>query len=67
MGSILGLYKLTEVLDMGGHVSFFLFVIIMEYLNKVLHNMQENPDFNHHAKCDRLQITNLSFADHLAP
>ncbi|CAK8572209.1 unnamed protein product [Lathyrus sativus] len=27
--------------------------------------MQKNPDFNHHAKCERLQITHLTFADDL--
>ena len=35
----------------------------MEYLNKLLFKMQKNPDFNHHAKCERLSITNLAFAD----
>lgn len=25
--------------------------------------MQKNPDFNHHAKCKKLCITNLAFAD----
>ena len=40
-----------------------LFVIIMEYLNRLLHKMQRNPDFNHHSKCEKLNITNLAFAD----
>ncbi|XP_058782964.1 uncharacterized protein LOC131657602 [Vicia villosa] len=44
-------------------LSPLLFVITMEYLNRLLVQMQENPNFNHHSKCERLQITNLTFAD----
>ncbi|CAK8567986.1 unnamed protein product [Lathyrus sativus] len=35
----------------------------MEYLNKSLHKMQKNSNFNHYAKCESLKITNLAFAD----
>lgn len=38
----------------GGPISPLLFVIIMECLNMLLFKMQKNPDFNHHAKCERL-------------
>lgn len=37
----------------------------MEYLNIPLYKIQKNPDFNHHAKCEKLQITNLTFVDKL--
>ncbi|XP_058734079.1 uncharacterized protein LOC131605787 [Vicia villosa] len=40
-----------------------IFVVIMEYLNIILHKMQRNHDFNHHVKCEKLRITNLSSAD----
>ena len=43
-------------------ISPLLFVIIMEYLNKCLRKMHRNPNFNHHAKCEKFHITNLSFA-----
>lgn len=47
----------------GDPLSPLLFVIIMEYMNIPLHKMQKISDFNHHAKCDRLHITNLAFTD----
>lgn len=34
----------------------------MEYLQQFLHQMQLDPNFNHHSKCERLQLTNLMFA-----
>ncbi|CAK8530499.1 unnamed protein product [Lathyrus sativus] len=49
----------------GDPLSPLLFVIIMEYLSRLLLKMQRNPKFNHHAKCERLQITHLTFADDL--
>lgn len=38
-------------------------MIMMEYLNRMLGKMQNNPDFNHHAKCKKLKLTNLTFVD----
>ncbi|CAK8544756.1 unnamed protein product [Lathyrus sativus] len=35
----------------------------MEYLNRLLSKMQHNHNFNHHAKCEKVKITNLDFAD----
>ncbi|CAK8530494.1 unnamed protein product [Lathyrus sativus] len=49
----------------GDPLSPLLFVIIMEYFSRLLLKMQRNPEFNHHAKCERLQITHLTFADDL--
>ena len=37
----------------------------MEYLDRVLYKMQRNPDYNHHAKCEKLSITHLTFADNI--
>lgn len=42
-----------------------LFVIVMEYLYRVLKKLRNNPNFNFHAKCEKLGIINLSFADDL--
>lgn len=39
------------------------FVVIMEYLNRALYIMQLDPDFNHHAKYEKLNIVNLSFPE----
>lgn len=47
----------------GGPISPYLFAFIMEYLQRNLHQMQLNPDLNHHSKCEKLELTNLMFAD----
>ena len=49
----------------GDPLSPHLFVITMEYLSRLLFRMQKNPDFNHHTRCERLQLTHLTFADDL--
>jgi hypothetical protein len=49
----------------GDPLSPLLFVIIMEYLNRLLLQMQHNPNFNHHSKCEQLQLTNMIFVDDL--
>lgn len=46
-------------------ISPLLFVIIMEYMNRLMYKMQTNPNFNHHAKCEKLNLTNLIFVDDL--
>ncbi|XP_058776710.1 uncharacterized protein LOC131651047 [Vicia villosa] len=50
-------------LRQGDPISPLLFVIMMEYLNRLLDDMQENYNFNHHAKCEKLGITNLTSVD----
>jgi hypothetical protein len=37
----------------------------MEYLHRCLKNLHKKPDFNFHPKCEKLQITNICFADDL--
>ncbi|CAK8538493.1 unnamed protein product [Lathyrus sativus] len=65
--NIMGDY--TEVLQAkrgirpGDPLSPMLFVLIMEYMNKLLVKMQRDPNFNYHAKCESLKITNLTFAE----
>lgn len=51
-------------LRQGGHFPL-LFVIIMEYLHRVLQKLKHIPNFNFHSKCEKLSIINLSFADDL--
>ena len=52
-------------LRQGDPLSPFLFAIAMEYLSRSLNTLQDNPDFNFHPKCERLNITHLMFADDL--
>ncbi|XP_058747226.1 uncharacterized protein LOC131620243 [Vicia villosa] len=49
----------------GDPLSPLLFVITMEYLNRLLCQMQDNPKFHYHSKCKRIKLTNLIFADDL--
>lgn len=49
----------------GHHLSPLLFIIVMEYLHRVLSKMGRHPDFSFHDKCESLRIIYLSFADDL--
>ncbi|CAK8577522.1 unnamed protein product [Lathyrus sativus] len=56
--------KAKKGLRKGDPISHFLFVVVM-YLHRSLHKISKIPDFNFHAKCEKLQIINVSFADDL--
>lgn len=45
----------------GDPISPLLFVFIMEYFNRLMEQLQLNPNFNHHAKYEKLGITHLTF------
>lgn len=45
----------------GDPISSMLFVIIMEYIYRLIYKMQLNPNFYHHAKCENMNLTNLIF------
>lgn len=49
----------------GDPISTYLFVITMEYLNRIMWKMPEIPNFNHHAKCEKIKITHLMFVGDL--
>ncbi|XP_019248388.1 PREDICTED: uncharacterized protein LOC109227643 [Nicotiana attenuata] len=46
-------------------MSPYLFVLAMEYLNRSLKTLTQNPDFNFRPKCARLQVLHICFADDL--
>lgn len=48
-----------------GPLSPFLFALSMEYLSRCLGELQLNPDFNFHPKCEKLKLTHLIFGDDL--
>lgn len=41
----------------GGPISPLLFVLLMEYLTRLLQQLDKVPDFNYHAKYERMKIT----------
>lgn len=43
----------------------YLFVIVMEYLSRLLKKLTKNPAFKFHPKCVKTKITQLGFADDL--
>ncbi|XP_058742526.1 uncharacterized protein LOC131615023 [Vicia villosa] len=47
----------------GDPIPPYLFVLVMEYMSRLLHKMQLNHNFNHHSRCAKLDITHLAFAD----
>lgn len=61
--------KMTEGLQarrgirQGDLISPFLFVIMMEYLKRLLDKIQEDPNFNHHAQFKKLNLTHITLAD----
>lgn len=40
-------------------------MIDMEYLSRLLKTLKDNPDFNYHRRCDKMNIIQLGFADDL--
>lgn len=52
-------------LEVGGPMYPLLFVLVMEYLHRILQGLKDEPNFNFHPKCERLNITNIWFADDL--
>lgn len=54
--------KAQRGISKGGPFSPLLFVLIMEYLTRLVEKMQIGPNFNHHPKCEKVNLTNLTFA-----
>ncbi|CAK8535011.1 unnamed protein product [Lathyrus sativus] len=47
----------------GNPISPMLFVIMVEYMNRLMVKMPQNSNFNHYSKCEKLALTHMAFAD----
>ncbi|KAL5184132.1 Transposon TX1 uncharacterized protein [Glycine soja] len=62
-GELSNVLEAKRGIRQGDPISPLLFVLMMEYLNRIMVKMQKDPNFNHHSQCERLGITHMSFAD----
>ncbi|XP_062114776.1 uncharacterized protein LOC133826231 [Humulus lupulus] len=64
-GRIQGSFKGEKGLRQGDPMSPLLFVLIMEYLTRLLAHYSDKKGFGYHPLCKHLRLTNLCFADDL--
>ncbi|XP_058766071.1 uncharacterized protein LOC131639605 [Vicia villosa] len=57
------LHEARRGLRQGDPISPLLFVIMMDYLDRLLRRMYTDPAFKFHSKCEKVGLTNLTFAD----
>ncbi|CAI8607234.1 unnamed protein product [Vicia faba] len=63
--SLTGHLPAKRELRQGDPLSLMLFVLIMEYLHRLLQKIGRNTNFNFHSKCEKIKIIDFCFADDL--
>lgn len=58
-------FEAKKGLRKGDPLSPFLFVMIMEYLSRLLKKLGQDPQFNYHPKCAKLNLIQLGIANDL--
>ncbi|KAL2920834.1 LINE-1 retrotransposable element ORF2 protein [Bienertia sinuspersici] len=58
-------FKGEKGLRQGDPMSPFIFAIGMEYLSRCMQELSDEPDFNFHPRCEKIQLTHMMFADDL--
>lgn len=47
----------------GDPTSPLLFVLMMEYITRMLLQLDKIPNFNYHSKCEKMKLTSLTFTN----
>ncbi|XP_062093797.1 uncharacterized protein LOC133799824 [Humulus lupulus] len=64
-GRLQGSFAARKGLRQGDPISPLLFVLVMEYLTRLLNQVAQHREFQFHPMCKNLQLVNLCFADDL--
>ncbi|XP_070002585.1 uncharacterized protein [Nicotiana sylvestris] len=64
-GGLTTKFQEKKGLMQGDPMSPYLFVLVMEYLDRSLKTLESIPDFNYHPMCSKKNITHICFADDL--